>query len=75
MQQRSNSYILHGMHKKIIFIMTHIVSNTLLTVAFILGIGITAIIMRLFKAVFLKHSYIDSAWETFSGSSSLDRMF
>ncbi len=63
------------MHKKIIVIMTRIITNSLLTAAFVFGIGVTAMVTRLFGSVFLKHKHTHSSWDAPSGGGQLDRMF
>lgn len=62
-------------YRRVIPVVTQIITATLLSVAFVLGIGLTSFIAKMFGGVFLKKKYHHSSWERVSGSKNLDRMF
>lgn len=51
------------------------VELTLLTVAFVLGVGAIGLVRRLFGARFLNNKPTLSTWQTPTGSRSLERMY
>ncbi len=62
-------------YKQIASVLARIVTNVLLMVSFVLGVGVVAVIMRLMRRCMLRHEGNGSTWESPSGSDKTERMY
>ncbi len=63
------------MHARVFSLISTIITNVLLTAAFILGIGSIALILKIFKRPLLPSEHARTTWAEPSGSLKVARMY
>ncbi len=56
-------------------IITRAVTQIALTLVYLIGIGLTSLVAKLFGKKFLHAKFTDSSWQPMTGSERLEKMF
>jgi|GEM_PF-5695350 len=63
------------MHTRVFYLVSTIITNVLLTAAFVLGIGSIALVLKIFKRALLPSERSRTTWAAPSGSLKAARMY